>query len=410
MILAEGRLAPRAVAACYRRFVNEERLGSSREFAEQLVWHLVAFVCPTWPLPSDEELAWFVEVTFFASLHEEEARRAEFNVAWQPGSGDCTAVVAMTPPVPATPKNLTKLAPATQREATSIAVRREGDDLVAWALLQRSSAPGSPLTIWALAPGVLRVDYAGIPRALYARGEILLLGGTHEVKSPARVLTQAFAEWAADADPDAGIDLRAAVVTRIAARALDHGHGGMILLVPAEVADPLGVRVHYAVGDGREVLAKRYAAVTRGVPVERRLERLRGSRARDVDGRISVRDEAQIAFAEAIELVARLTAIDNAVLLDTDLRLRGFGVQVIEADAPRMVFEHANPYSEDVHVDDLATFKGTRHPAGVIFCMRQEREAAAIIASQDGRLSLAIKDARGVVEVLGSFERAFGWR
>ena len=115
-------------------------------------------------------------------------------------------------------------------------------------------------------------------------------------------------------------------------------------------------------------------------------------------------------FGEAIELVARLTAVDNAVLLDTDLRLRGFGVQVLEGDAPDMTFEHADPYSEDVHIDDLSTFKGTRHPAGVIFCMRQEREAAAIIASQDGRLSLAIKDVRGVVRVLGSYERAFGWR
>ena len=83
---------------------------------------------------------------------------------------------------------------------------------------------------------------------------------------------------------------------------------------------------------------------------------------------------------------------------------------MIEGDAPNMTFEHANPYSDDTHVDDLSTFKGTRHPAGVIFCMRQEREAAAIIASQDGRLSLAVKDARGSVEVLGSFERAFGWR
>src|SRR6185436_12936673 len=118
--------------------------------------------------------------------------------------------------------------------------------------------------------------------------------------------------------------------------------------------------------------------------------------------RVYVRDEAQIAFAEAIEFVARLTAIDNAVLMDTDLNLRGFGVQVIEADAPQIRFEHRNPYSEDVHVDDLSTFKGTRHPAGVIFCMRQEREAAAIIASQDGRLSLAIKDERGGVEVVGS--------
>jgi sensor domain DACNV-containing protein len=390
--------------------VNEERLGSTSEFAAAVARHLAAFAEPAWPLPTHDELARLVEVTFFASLHEEETRRTEFNVAWQPVSGDSPAVVAMTTPVRATPKSLTKLAPATEREATSIAVRRDGADLVAWALLQRSSTPGSPLTIWALAPGVLRVDYAGIPRALYARGEIFLQGGDHEVKSPARALTKAFARWAAEADPSSGIDLRAAVVTRIAARALALGHGGMILLVPADVTDAHGVRVHYAVGEGNDVLAKRYADVTRGTAVDRRLERLQTSRARAVDGRLRVRDEAQLAFAEAIELVARLTAIDNAVMLDTDLRIRGFGVQVLESEAPRMTFEHVNPYSDDVHVDDLSTFKGTRHPAGVIFCMRQEREAAAIIASQDGRLSLAIKDARGVVEVLGSFERAFGWR
>jgi hypothetical protein len=199
-------------------------------------------------------------------------------------------------------------------------------------------------------------------------------------------------------------------VTRIAARALEHRHGGMILLVPADVADAAGVRAHYAVGEGRSLLAKRYADVTRDVANEQRLERLRGSRARGADGRVYVRDEAQLAFAEAIELVARLTSIDNALLLDTHLNIRGFGVQVLEADVPQMEFEHANPYSDDVHIDDLSTFKGTRHPAGVIFCMRQRSEAAAIIASQDGRLSLATKDSRGFIQVVGSYERAFGWR
>jgi hypothetical protein len=395
---------------CYCPFVNEERLGSPTEFAAKLARHLAPFAQPAWPLPSDEELARLVEVAFFASLHEEEARRAEFNVAWQAGSRGCAAVVAMTTPVPVTPKNLAKLAPATLQEATSIAVRSEGSELVAWALVERNSRAGSPLTIRVLAPGALRVDYASVPRALYARGEILFLGGAHEVKSPARLLTRAFAAWAHQADPDAGIDPRAAVITRIAARALEHKHGGMILLVPADLTAALGVRVHYAVGEGAAVLAKRYGDVTSDVAVEHRLERLRGSRARGIDGRVSVRDQAQIAFAEAIEFVARLTAIDNAVLMDTDLKLRGFGVQVIEADAPQIQFEHANPYSDSVHVDDLSTFKGTRHPAGVIFCMRQEREAAAIIASQDGRLSLAIKDARGFVQVVGSYERAFGWR
>ena len=389
--------------------MNQERLGSPVEFAGQLARHLASFAEAGRSLPGEEDLARLVDVAFFASLHEEEARRAPFDVAWKPTSHDCTAVVTITPVV-ATPKTLAKLAPATQQEATSIAVRPDGDGLVAWALLQPRPGAGSPLIVRVLAPGILRVDHAGVPRALYARGEILLLGGPHDVVSPARLLTSTFRRWSAEADPAVGVDLRAAVVTRIAARALEHGHGGMILLVPADVVDALGVRVHYAVGEGADVLARRYADVIRDIPVEERLARLRGSRARAVDGRVTVRDEAQIAFAEAIELVARLTAIDNAVLIDTDLVMRGFGVQVIEPDAPAASFEHMNPYSGEVHVDDLATFKGTRHPAGVVFCMRQEREAASIIASQDGRLSLATRDTGGVVAVLGSYERGFGWR
>jgi len=392
------------------RFVTEERLGSPEEFAGALARHLAPFAEAALPLPTDEEIARLVSVTFFASLQQEEARSSQFNVAWQPGSRGCTEVVTITLPVPATPKSLAKLAPATQHEATSIAVRRQGDDLVVWALLQRSTAAESPLTIRALAPGVLRVDYAGIPRALYARGDILLLGGSHDLKSPSRLLTSIFPQWSRDADPIVGIDPRAAVVTRIAARALEHGHGGMILLVPAHVTAPRGVRAHYPVGEGADTLARRYADVTRNIAVEARLERLRGSRPRAIDGRIPVRDEAQIAFAEAIELIAQLTAIDNAVLIDTDLNLRGFGVQVLEGDTPVRTFEHASPYSDDVHTDDLSTFKGTRHPAGVVFCMRQDQEAAAIIASQDGRLSLATRDPRAIIKVHGSYERAFGWR
>jgi hypothetical protein len=158
------------------------------------------------------------------------------------------------------------------------------------------------------------------------------------------------------------------------------------------------------------MLVQRYLQVIRNVAKPDRLARLVGSRPRTLDGRVLVRDEDQIAFGEAIELVARLTAIDNALLVDTELRVRGFGVQVLESDVPRAEFQHTSPYSDDVHTDDLTTFKGTRHPAGVIFCMRQPREAAAIIASQDGNLSLAVKDTNGAVEVLGSYVRAFGWK
>ena len=318
-----------------------ERLGSPAEFARVIVQLEL-------PVPAEHVLA-LVDAAFYASLHEEEARHAAFSIAWEPQPHACKSVIAIGTPVAVTPKNLAKLAPATRLETTAIAVRADGGQLVAWALVEEGPAHKQPFAIRVLGSGVLRVDVAGAPRALYARGETYLIDG---VKSPAALLARTFA----------GLGDRAQAITRIAARVLDHGHGGMLLVTPAGV-EPVGVRVHY---------------------------------------------QANVLGADD-ERVARLTGIDNAVLLDTDLRLRGFGVQVIEGDAPQMEFEHTDPYSTEVHTDDLSTFKGTRHPAGVIFCMRQPGAAAAIIVSQDARLSLAVKHAHGGVEVLGSYERAFGW-
>jgi hypothetical protein len=389
--------------------MNTERLGSPAELASQLAVHLAGFAEPALPIPAEADLRALLEAAFYASLHEEEGRKLEFGIAWEPENRQCAALISIGQPVRVTPTDLAKLAPATSGEGTVIAVRRDPEGLVAWALLERSAASQQPLTIRVLTAGVLRVDYAGTARALYARGEILLYGGAHLVKSPAQRLTRTFPTWAAAAD-DRGIDLRAAVVTRLAARALAHGHGGMVLVIPAEVATPAGVRVHYPVDNGASILVQRFERVIRDAAAADRLARLIGSRARTIDGRVPVRDEDQIAFGEAIELVARLTAIDNALLLDTDLRVRGFGVQVIESDVPRSEFQHISPYSDDVHSDDLTTFKGTRHPAGVIFCIRQPTEAAAIIASQDGNLSLATKDNHGALEVLGGYVRAFGWK
>src|SRR5262249_53455365 len=159
--------------------VIDERLGSLDEFANALGAHLEGE-----ELPELRELRALVEMAFFASLNEEEGQKLAFTMAWMSGAGVDRAVFEIVPPVRATPKNVAKLAPATSREATAIAVRRAGNDLVVWALLQHNESQEQPLTIRALAPGVLRVHLAGVPRALYTRGEILLLRGAHEGKAP----------------------------------------------------------------------------------------------------------------------------------------------------------------------------------------------------------------------------------
>jgi hypothetical protein len=226
------------------------------------------------------------------------------------------------------------------------------------------------------------------------------------VISPAERLTAAFTPWASSVTAPPRVDPRAATVTHIAARALAHHHGGMILIVSAG-AEPRGIRMHYEATHGASMLASRYAELMDALPSSERLARVGGGAMPGTTDAVRAR---QARFDAAVDFVARLTATDNALLLDTDLRVRGFGAQVVESEASLQQFRHVNPYTEDAHVDDITTFKGTRHPAGVIFCLRQEGEAAAIIASQDSRLSLVVKDARGVAEVIGSYERGFGWR
>ena len=392
--------------------MKTEQLGSPADFAKELAAHLASVAEPSLPVPDEAQLRSLVETAFFASMYEEEGRKPELGIAWQPQPRECSALIAIGNPVRATPANLAKLAPAASGESTSIAVRLDGSELVAWAVLERNEAAHQVLTIRVLSPGVLRVDYSGAERALYARGEFLFCGGAYAVKSPVKKLTQTFRAWQASAQSAPGVDLHAAVIMRLAMRALAHGHGGMILVMPAEASACEGVRVHYQVAEGARILVQRFERVIRDLEsAEERLLRLVGSRPRSLDGRVLVRDQDQIAFGEAVDIVARLTAIDNALLLDTNLSVRGFGVQVIEAEGSQnQEFRHINPYSDDVHTDDLTTFKGTRHPAGVLFCMRQPTEAAAIIASQDGNLSLAVKDTVGTVEVLGSYVRAFGWK
>src|SRR6188508_2010443 len=88
--------------ACYRSgAVNEERLGPPQEFAGRLAGHLARLADPALPLPGKADLLALVDVIFFASLHEEEARRAQFYVAWQTAAGHCSGVAGMGWPVPA---------------------------------------------------------------------------------------------------------------------------------------------------------------------------------------------------------------------------------------------------------------------------------------------------------------------
>ncbi len=86
-----------------------------------------------------------------------------------------------------------------------------------------------------------------------------------------------------------------------------------------------------------------------------------------------------------LESVGHLAAVDGAVLLDSQLRVLGFGAFIDIPDSPRKVsFVSSAGNIEKRLPKDLG---GGRHRSAVEFCSRFA-PAAAIVVSEDGRISV----------------------
>jgi len=254
----------------------------------------------------------------------------------------------------------------------------------------------------------LLVEDTGTPVALYARGRIL--EATEHMVVATRELTRTFSAWREEASAEEReVAARASAVARLAPMMLALGHGGMILVLSAnEAANGLSPR--YECGSGADRLALAYEKLMHDAKPNDRLFRLWRGEGSAATGAVHVFSSQQIAYDEAAAFAARLTGIDGALQVNTELMLTAFGVKVSrradESQYTRPV-RLINPYTAEERVGTLEDFPGTRHRAGATFCMNQT-EATAIIASQDGRLTLAVKRGEDVV-VIGPYEYGFGW-
>jgi hypothetical protein len=96
------------------------------------------------------------------------------------------------------------------------------------------------------------------------------------------------------------------------------------------------------------------------------------------------------ALAETAKDVGRLTAVDGAVLLNTDLEVLGFGAMIktgeLKDDTQVVVLEPGVSDSPN-QATTLAALGGSRHRSAAEYCNAQ-KEALAFVASQDGPLTL----------------------
>jgi len=398
---------------------------------------LAQYVHEHWPAAravhiSRELLNEALSVAFQASLTSEEARPTRFRllltpVAELPDSGVPNQGVLrlrFDRSRPFTADELRRLAPSTPFETSLIGAHEEGGKLRIWGIahsgpawLAPSSGGRSPVPNWTYdpiihvtAPGQLAVRCAGKLVGALERGALVdtMMDVFESEWLPvmfAREREQVRAEHAArQANAASPTFVEHSLVGRVGQHMLRRTiqliraarHGGMILIVdtPPEATsvshDWLRLKYRFE----RDEPSRRYRTLLLQI-----LERVAETASKatvewsdfalDASGEIEKLEQAVFEFSRVI---ANLTAIDGAVVLDKRLGLLGFGAEVsAELPAPTHVWRALDVEGRERERDNVENV-GTRHRAAYRFVQDHARGLALVVSHDGGVTFVANRD------------------
>ena len=304
------------------------------------------------PLADLATLEALIHLAFWASLRREEGQSPRVSLAVLPPEA-ARQPLLLARPVPLSPVSLTKVAPALDRPGVHVGVWMR-EELAMWGATQH--LPPYCLVVEIIAPGLLVVKYS--------RGEsagkfvnIAVIEGDQ-----LKVIDQRAAsvpDCPAILTPLLGLESQfrsedgAGTLIQLAVSMRAHGRGGTLLLVPSG---------SFAWSDS--ILAPTLYAVDPPFPTQ--------PQPHDIDH------------------VAGLTAADGATILDDRFSLLAFGAKIIRRRGSPLVSQIT--VTEPIEGAQAALIEptqlgGTRHISAAQFT-HDQRDALAMVASQDGRFTL----------------------
>jgi hypothetical protein len=390
---------------------------------------------PAPPLPAPEDLRHILETAFFASLEREEGRPLQFMLCCAPdlvvrrdGPGDPLAVLPIRPPRPMSVDTLRALAPAVSPNSAAILVHcpveadpagrctvagivNVGSDL-ARARSGRSfyhrPAPYA-LLIDVRNAGELHVYRGGIRLASLQAGHLMdqlpvsgleflpisgiLAGGERALRPRLRPPRHEPERETSDFQWIALLNTILSIVNGVRER----GHGGTILLVAPEARATLPIRIKYDVDDPGS-LSERFVDFLnlRHELIDARVAISELAPARSLDSALSHLQNATFVaeedLADAADLVARLAGVDGAVVLQSDLRVLGFGAEIVlDAAQGVMASEVTGHRRRSDHWPSVDSERfGMRHRSA-LRCVARADDTAAFVISQDGTVTFLWK-------------------
>jgi hypothetical protein len=178
----------------------------------------------------------------------------------------------------------------------------------------------------------------------------------------------------------------------------EHEHGGTVLLVAPGSEPTLPIRIKFDVNEQSSTLADRFVEFlnSRHELASARWRRKVAGPALQSEAVLShLQNSTLIAeedLADAADLAARLSAVDGALVLTTDLRVLGFGAEIVlDAAQPISAYDvtgHLRRSDPKPQVDSESF--GMRHRSA-LRCVAMAQDTAAFVVSQDGTVSFCWK-------------------
>lgn len=305
-----------------------------------------------------------IEAAFWASLRREEGRVPRISLAYLPPEKAGTALLVERP-LPLDPTTLTRLAPAVERPGIHLGVWPSGGELRVWGATR--TIPPLSFVVETVEPGLLVIKHRRAePDGKFANVAVLEGDQVKIINVDDTVASGCpdFVTRLLGVNPASGDSANVLLPLALSMRA--HGHGGSLLVVP------------HGTDAWRQSII--WPVPYRVAPPFSRLGELVRTGGRDGAG----------AFKEATDAIGGLTAVDGALVLSDRWDVLAFGAKIGRTESGPFVEEvlvhepivgHA-PLT--VHPSELG---GTRHLSAAQF-VHEQRDALALVASQDGRFTV----------------------
>jgi Probable sensor domain DACNV len=323
------------------------------------------------PQPDALTIEAIINAAFWASLRREESYFPKISFALLPPE-QAGQPLTFEQLLPFTPVTLARLAPAVERPGIHLGVWRYGNELRVWGAAHR--IPRLCFVLEVVEPGLLVIkyrrgqEYSKFVNVAVLKGDQVKVVDEEGASLPdcPTLISSLLGSGSRSSSSDS---VNAFVQLAVSMRA--HGRGGALLVVPhgSELwRESILWPVPYSVAPPFSELAE----------LMRQGAGMRGERPwREALGR-------------AVDVVAGLTAVDGATLINDQYELLAFGAKI----GPRaggaqveQVLRTEPVVGAAASVVKAVNLGGTRHLSAAQF-VQDQRDSLALVASQDGRFTV----------------------